>query len=54
MEPTQESPKTPNKGDCKRPLQWILIYVIVAIIVYGAIYFIFFHHASSSGGGYSY
>jgi hypothetical protein len=48
--------KSPKKGYGKRPLwQWILLYVIVAGIIYALIYFLFFHNGgSSSSGGYSY
>lgn len=44
----------PTKGYGKRPMwQWILIYVIVAIIVYGLIYYIFIHKGGgSTGSGY--
>lgn len=53
MEPSKET--KPTKGYGKRPMwQWILIYVVVAAIVYTAIYLIFFHKGSSSGGGYGY
>jgi hypothetical protein len=33
--------------------QWIVIYVIAAVIVYGLIYLIFFHK-SGGGSGYGY
>lgn len=50
----ESSPKS-TKGYGKRPVwQWILIYVVAAIIVYGLIYLIFIRNGSSSGGGYSY
>ncbi len=50
---TQPSQK-PSKGYGKRPKwQWILLYVVVAIIVYGLIYLIFIHKSgSTSTGGY--
>ena len=45
-------PPKPTKGYGKRPLwQWIAIYIVAAIVVYGLIYLIFFRHG---GGGYSY
>ena len=54
MEPQQSAPEKPSKGYGKRPLwQWVVIYVIVAIVVYGLIYLIFFHKNGGSGG-YSY
>jgi hypothetical protein len=38
------------KGYGKRPLwQWVLIYVVVAIVLYYGIYLLFFHHAAGSG-----
>ena len=44
----------PQKGYGKRPVwQWVLIYVIAAIIIYGLIYYIFIRNGSSSGGGNS-
>jgi|GEM_PF-851360 len=51
-----KSPKQkPTKGYGKRPLrQWILIYIVVAIIVYGLVYLLFFRDSGSNGGGFSY
>jgi len=44
--------KTPSKGYGKRPVwQWLIIYVIVAIIIYGLIYLLFIHKSGSSGSG---
>jgi hypothetical protein len=53
---TPKEPQKPSKGYGKRPVwQWVLIYVVVAIIVYGLIYLIFIHKSGgSNGGGYSY
>ncbi len=59
---TPEKPEVPQKpakdhakGYGKRPMwQWILLYVVVAIVVYGLIYLIFIHKSGSSGGGYTY
>jgi len=44
--------KTPQKkGYGKRPVwQWILLYVVVAIVVYGLIYLVFIHKGSTTGG----
>jgi hypothetical protein len=44
----------PSKGYGKRPMwQWILLYVVVAIIVYGVIYLVFIHKSGgTSTGGY--
>lgn len=47
----------PEKGYGKRPVwQWVLIYVVAAIIIYGLIYYFFFRDGNSSGGtgGYGY
>ena len=55
MEP-EEQPKEqkPSKGYGKRPLwQWVLLYVIIAIVVYGLVYVLFIHK-SGSGSSYSY
>lgn len=43
--------ETPKKGYGKRPLwQWIVIYLIIAAIVYGLIYYFVL---SKKSGGYS-
>jgi flagellar basal body-associated protein FliL len=45
----------PAKGFGKRSLkQWIIIYVILAIIVYALVYFVFIHKSTSTGGGLGY
>lgn len=50
---TQPSKQKPTKGYGKRPLwQWILLYVVVAIVLYGLVYLLFFH--KGNGGGYNY
>jgi flagellar basal body-associated protein FliL len=47
----QQTNQQPSKGYGKRPMwQWVLIYLIIAIIVYGLIYLIFFHKSGSTGG----
>lgn len=49
MEPQDNKP---TKGYGKRPMwQWVIIYVIVAAVVYTLIYFIFIHKSGSSSGG---
>ncbi len=50
----EEEPKQPakkySKGYGKRPMwQWVLIYIVVAVVVYGVIYLIFF---KGNGSGY--
>jgi len=52
MEPeNSQAPQKSTKGYGKRPVwQWVLIYVVVAIVVYGLIYLLFIH--KSGGGGY--
>lgn len=46
-------PKKPPRGYGKRPFwQWVLIYIVIAVIVYGLIYLIFFHHGGSGSSGY--
>ncbi|HUY85090.1 MAG TPA: hypothetical protein VMU97_01090 [Candidatus Dormibacteraeota bacterium] len=49
MEPENQSSQKPSKGYGKRPVwQWVVIYLIVAIIVYGLVYLIFIHKGSGS------
>lgn len=52
MEPQDSGQEQkPAKGYGKRPVwQWVAIYVVVAIIVYGLIYLLFIHKGGSSGG----
>lgn len=46
------SSQKPQKGYGKRPIwQWIAIYIVVAVVVYGLIYLLFFNN-NSSGSGY--
>jgi hypothetical protein len=57
MDPDKpDEQQKPKKGYGKRPMwQWVLLYVILAIIVYGLIYIIFIHKSgtgSTSTGGY--
>lgn len=50
-----QEPQKSSKGYGKRPKwQWVLIYIVVALVVYGLIYLLFFHKGGSSGGGYNY
>ena len=52
MQPENKSTKGYGKMSRK---QWILIYVVAAIVIYAAIYFIFFHNSSgSTGSSYGY
>lgn len=59
MEESQQESQPPEKpakkGYGKRPMwQWVVIYLIVAIIVYGLIYLLFIHKSGSTGGTSSY
>jgi len=46
-------PKNQSKGYGKRSMgQWILIYLVVGVIVYGLVYY--FLLRDSGGGGFSY
>lgn len=48
MEPDNKT--KPDKGYGKRPLwQWVVIYIIVAAIVYGLVYLLFFRDSGSGG-----
>lgn len=45
----------PSKVYGKRPMwQWVVIYLIIAMIVYSLIYLLFIHRGGSSGGGFHY
>ena len=45
-EPTESKPA---KGYGKRPTwQWVVIYIIVAIVLYGLAYLIFFHKSGTT------
>lgn len=51
MQPENSAPQKPSKGYGKRPVwQWVLIYVVVAIIVYGLVYLLFIHKSGSTPG----
>jgi hypothetical protein len=54
MEPEDsQSPQKPVKGYGKRPMwQWVVIYLVVAIIVYSLIYFLFIHKGGGKSGIY--
>lgn len=48
-----KSTDKPTKGYGKRSKsQWVIIYVIAAIIVYGIIYLVFIRKSGGSSGGY--
>ncbi len=52
MATQQQTPQKQTKGYGKRPVwQWVLIYTVIAIVVYGLIYVLFIH---KSGGTSSY
>jgi hypothetical protein len=43
--------QTPSKGYGKRPMwHWVLIYVAMAIVVYGLIYLLFMRDSGGSTG----
>lgn len=43
------STNSPKKGYGKRPMwQWVVLYVVVAAVVYFAVYYIFFRHTGAS------
>jgi hypothetical protein len=49
MEP-QDNQNSP-KGYGKRPVwQWVVIYLIVAVIAYGLVYMLFLRDGSGTGG----
>lgn len=46
----QEPADKPSKGYGKRPVwQWVVIYVILAVIVYGLVYYIFINGGDDTG-----
>lgn len=52
MEPKKTGSKKPTKGYGKRTMkQWIVIYVVAAIIVYALIYLIFIRGSGTTGSG---
>ncbi|MEK7594221.1 MAG: hypothetical protein AAB436_01110 [Patescibacteria group bacterium] len=43
----------PSKGYGKRPVwQWVVIYLVVAVVVYGLIYYFFMRDSGGSGSIY--
>lgn len=54
MEPQEsQSPQKPSKKYGKFSVQqWVLIYVVVAIVVYGLIYVFYIHKSGVSTTGY--
>ena len=52
MDPQEvNEPEKPSKGYGKRPMwQWVLLYVVLAVVVYGLIYLIFFHKSGTTSG----
>jgi hypothetical protein len=54
MSPDENKPEAPTKGYHKRPVwQWVVLYVVLAIIIYGLIYLIFIHKSgTTSSSGY--
>lgn len=53
MDDDKNKPATKaTKGYAKRPTwQWVLIYIVAAIIVYGIIYYFFIRSNNTTGGG---
>jgi hypothetical protein len=48
----QQPDKKQVKGYGKRPFwQWAVIYLVVAVIVYGLVYYIFINNGDSNGTG---
>jgi heme/copper-type cytochrome/quinol oxidase subunit 2 len=51
QKPSQTPEQRPPKGYGKRPVwQWVLIYLVIAIIVYGVIYLLFIRDSGGSTG----
>jgi flagellar basal body-associated protein FliL len=50
-EPSQK----PSKGYGKHSKKfWIVVYLVVAVVVYGLTYLLFIHKGGNSGGGFHY
>jgi hypothetical protein len=59
MDDKEQPTNKPTKGYGKRPVwQWVLIYLVLAVVVYGLIYVLFIGNGSDgntgNGGGISY
>ncbi len=55
MDQDSQQPQKPTKAYGKRPIwQWVLLYVIIAIIVYGLIYYFFIRKTGGSTSTYTY
>lgn len=59
MEPDEQKPEEqnsspkPTKGYGKRPMwQWVLMYLVFAVVVYGIIYYVFIKDSNGGGLGY--
>lgn len=53
MATQEQSPQKSSKGYGKRSIwQWVVIYLIAAVIVYGLIYYIFIRHSGTGGGAF--
>lgn len=53
MEPEDsQTPQKPPKGYGKRSVWfWVLVYVVIAIVVYGLVYLLFLRDGGGTGGG---
>jgi len=50
-EPQPAGNNKPKGKYGKRPMwQWVVLYLVVAVIVYGLIYYLFMRDSSSTGG----
>jgi len=54
-EPVSQKPEPAKKGYGKHSKSyWVMVYVVVAILVYGLVYMLFIHKGTSTGGGLNY
>jgi hypothetical protein len=52
---SQNTTQPQSGGYGKRPAwQWIVIYIVVAIVVYGLVYYFFLRDKGGGSGGVSY
>lgn len=50
-----ETPQKPSKGYGKHSIRyWVVLYLVIAVIVYGLVYLLFFHKSGRNSGSFSY
>lgn len=54
QDPGQPSQETSKKGYGSKWKRYVVIYLLIAVVVYAVIYFAFIRDASGGGGGFGY